>query len=151
MLATLFSEMASLFDDEYFHIGADEVNANCWQQDDHIGSVMREQKLSITDLIQTYEDRVQTLVRSLGKTVMHWEDILTRDFRLNIDKRSVVQVRIFCSFSFSCSLVVFFCSYLLFPGLGLPLYCLLYTVVTSHLFYHSPLGVAEWRERQAIG
>jgi hexosaminidase len=78
-------EMASLFPDQYFHIGGDEVNGKQWDANPNIQAFMRAHGLKSNQDLQAYfNTRVQKIVSKHGKTMVGWDEILRPDLPKDI-------------------------------------------------------------------
>lgn len=76
-LEKLYTEMASLFPDEYFHIGGDENTGRDWQNTPHIKAFMQAKGMKAYMELQTYfNKRLLPIVRKTGKIMMGWDEIL---------------------------------------------------------------------------
>ncbi|MCW3118371.1 MAG: beta-N-acetylhexosaminidase [Chitinophagaceae bacterium] len=76
-LDKLYSEMASLFPDKYFHIGGDENTGKDWEKTPHIKSFMKAHQLNAFMDLQTYfNKRILPILKKNGKTMMGWDEIL---------------------------------------------------------------------------
>jgi hexosaminidase len=76
-LDKLFTEMASLFPDNYFHIGGDENTGKDWENTPHIKAFMKEKGMKTFMELQTYfNKRILPIVKKNGKTMMGWDEIL---------------------------------------------------------------------------
>jgi hexosaminidase len=76
-LDRFFGEMATLFPDEYVHIGGDESNGKDWAANPAIVHFMQEHQLKDTQALQAYFNlRVQTLLKKHGKQMVGWDEIL---------------------------------------------------------------------------
>lgn|GEM_PF-25685 len=76
-LDKLFTEMAALFPDAYFHIGGDENTGKDWQRTPHIRAFMRSHGMKEYMDLQTYFNRrVEPILRRNGKNMMGWDEIL---------------------------------------------------------------------------
>jgi hexosaminidase len=76
-LDKLFTEMSSLFPDEYFHIGGDENNGVHWKANASIQSFMGKNKISSVLDLQTYfNNRLIKSIQKLNKKMVGWEEIL---------------------------------------------------------------------------
>ena len=76
-LKELFSEVAELFPGRYVHLGGDEAPKQRWQNCPHCQARIKKQGLAGEEALQGW--LVQTLVqhlKSLGKTVIGWDEIL---------------------------------------------------------------------------
>lgn len=70
-------EMASLFPDECYHFGGDEVRPKRWQENAAIQAFMRERGFAtIADLQAHFSARVAAIVEKHGKTVIGWDEVL---------------------------------------------------------------------------
>ena len=77
-LDNLFSEIAPLFPDEYFHIGGDENEGKHWNENKEIQKFKRQHKLKTNHDLQTYFNiRLEKILNKLGKKLMGWDEILT--------------------------------------------------------------------------
>ncbi len=76
-LAGFFAEMATLFPDDYVHIGGDENTGVDWANNPEILAFMREHGLTTTAALQAYfSRRVAKILAGLGKRVIGWNEIL---------------------------------------------------------------------------
>lgn len=77
-LDNLFSEIAPLFPDEYFHIGGDENEGKHWDENESIQKFKKEQGLKTNHDLQTYFNiRLEKILNRLGKKLMGWDEIMT--------------------------------------------------------------------------
>jgi hexosaminidase len=84
-LDTLIGEMASLFPDQFFHIGGDEVNGKEWDANPKIQAFMHAYGLKDNNDLQAYfNQRVQRIVAKHGKTMLGWDEILRPDLPKSI-------------------------------------------------------------------
>jgi hexosaminidase len=87
-LAKLFMEMASLFPDEYFHIGGDENTGKDWEAVPHIKAFMQAHGMKTTMDLQTYfNQRLLPIIRKCGKKMMGWDEV----FHPGLPKEIVIQ------------------------------------------------------------
>ena len=76
-LETLFSEVAQVFPDEFFHIGGDEVHPEWWDSDDRVQAFARAQGLKSVPEIQNYfSGRIFQILSRLGKKPIAWDEVL---------------------------------------------------------------------------
>jgi hexosaminidase len=76
-LDKVFTEVAKLFPFEYIHVGGDECAKNFWEQSDAVKALMKKEKLTTMEEVQSYfEKRVEKIVESKGKKVIGWDEIL---------------------------------------------------------------------------
>ena len=79
-LDRLFGEMAELFPDAYFHIGADEVNGVQWQQNAAIQAFMKQHSLPDGHaLLGYFTRRAFAILRNHGKIPIGWDEVLAGD------------------------------------------------------------------------
>jgi hexosaminidase len=77
-LETLFSEIAPLFPDEYFHIGGDENEGKHWDSNIEIQEFKKKHNLKDNHQLQTYFNiKLEKILKGLGKKLMGWDEILT--------------------------------------------------------------------------
>ena len=88
-LDRFYGEMASLFPDEYVHIGGDEVSSKThWNGNAHIQQFMRDHGLKDSHALQGYfNQRLQQLLARHGKKVVGWDEVLRED----LDRKTVIQ------------------------------------------------------------
>jgi len=78
ILSDLFGEMATLFPDQYIHIGGDENEGKHWDENEEIQVFMRKHDLQTNHDLQTYFNiRLAEILAKHGKSVMGWEEIMT--------------------------------------------------------------------------
>ncbi|MBG7631491.1 MAG: family 20 glycosylhydrolase, partial [Bacteroidetes bacterium] len=78
ILSDLFGEMATLFPDQYIHIGGDENEGKHWDENEEIQVFMRKHDLQTNHDLQTYFNiRLEEILAKYGKSVMGWEEIMT--------------------------------------------------------------------------
>ncbi|HVM86737.1 MAG TPA: family 20 glycosylhydrolase [Puia sp.] len=88
-LEKLFSEMSSLFPDEYFHIGGDENTGKDWENTPHIKSFMQARGMKKYMDLQTYfNKKILPIVQGLGKKMIGWDEILQPGIPLGVTIQS---------------------------------------------------------------
>lgn len=79
-LQGLFSEMAGLFPDEYFHIGGDELDGKHWSASPNIQEFIRQHGLKDNaGLHAWFNQRIQKIVTGLDRKMLGWDEILHPD------------------------------------------------------------------------
>jgi hexosaminidase len=79
-LDTLLAEVASLFPDEYFHIGGDENTGRDWKRNDSIQRFMKAKGLKSTVALQNhFNRRVQAILAKSGKKTIGWDEVLMQE------------------------------------------------------------------------
>lgn len=77
-LKNLFTEIAPLFPDEYFHIGGDENEGKHWDENESIQKFKKKHGLKTNHDLQTYFNiKLEKILKKLGKKLMGWDEILT--------------------------------------------------------------------------
>ena len=77
-LENLFTEIAPLFPDEYFHIGGDENAGKHWTSNKHITAFKKKHNLKSNHDLQTYFNiKLEKILLKLGKKLMGWDEIMT--------------------------------------------------------------------------
>lgn len=75
-LDKFFAEMASIFPDQYFHVGGDESNGRQWSHNPKILAFMKEHKIATTEALQVYfNQRIEALLEKHGKKMVGWDEI----------------------------------------------------------------------------
>ena len=79
-LDNFIGEMATLFPDEYLHIGGDESKGKEWRENPQIVHFMETHGLKSTQALQAYfNSRLQGLLKKHGKQMVGWDEILSPD------------------------------------------------------------------------
>lgn len=76
-LDKFFTEMASLFPDEYFHIGGDEVKPDHWKNNPDIQKFMVNNNIKDEHDLQAYfNKRILKILQKNNKKMVGWDEIL---------------------------------------------------------------------------
>ncbi|WP_299549293.1 family 20 glycosylhydrolase [Seonamhaeicola sp.] len=79
-LENLFSEMAPLFPDDYFHIGGDENEGKHWDENETIQAFKEQHGLKTNHDLQTHFNiKLEKILSKLNKKLMGWDEIMTPD------------------------------------------------------------------------
>lgn len=74
------AEMVTLFPDDYFHIGGDEVMATDWEENKKIQQYMEANQLANSHELQAhFNQRLQQIIAKNGKIMLGWDEILHPD------------------------------------------------------------------------
>ncbi|WP_298238554.1 family 20 glycosylhydrolase [uncultured Algibacter sp.] len=77
-LDKLFTEMAALFPDAYFHIGGDENEGKHWDENEDIQAFMVANNLETNHDLQTYFNiKLEKILKKSEKNLMGWDEIMT--------------------------------------------------------------------------
>ncbi|WP_117624645.1 beta-N-acetylhexosaminidase [Neotamlana nanhaiensis] len=86
-LENLFTEIAPLFPDAYFHIGGDENAGKHWNENEAIQQFKADNNLATNHDLQTYFNiRLEKILNKLGKHLVGWDEIMTP----NMPKTAVI-------------------------------------------------------------
>jgi len=87
IIEAVFTEMATLFPDSYFHIGGDENAGKHWDSNEIIQQFKKDNKLKTNHDLQTYFNiRIQKILQKNNKIMMGWDEI----FQPNLPKDVVI-------------------------------------------------------------
>ena len=76
-IARFLGEMATLFPDQYLHIGGDETPAPDWKSNPRILAFKQQHNLADNDALQSYfNQRVLKILTGLNKRMVGWDEIL---------------------------------------------------------------------------
>jgi hexosaminidase len=76
-LTDVVTQLAQLFPFPYLHTGGDECPKNYWEKDPAVLALMKQEGLKNQDEVQSYfEKRLEKIVRSQGKKMIGWDEIL---------------------------------------------------------------------------
>lgn len=76
-LDKVFTEVAALFPFGYIHAGGDECYHGYWEKDPDCQALMQKEGLKTTHELQSYfTKRVEQIVKSKGKKLIGWDEIL---------------------------------------------------------------------------
>ncbi|EGD80749.1 hypothetical protein PTSG_01337 [Salpingoeca rosetta] len=94
VLRNVTSEVAALFSDEYFHLGYDEINFNCWKQDASVQRYLKEHNVTINELLLTFFKNQRDMLHDVApaKKRLYWEEASKQNPPLPLDKSTIVQV-----------------------------------------------------------
>ena len=74
-LAELLTEMSSRFEDDFFHIGGDEVDGSCWGANKDVQEFCKAHNITSSAALQMYfEKKIVEQLVDLGKTPVIWEE-----------------------------------------------------------------------------
>lgn len=80
IIEDVFTEMAALFPDTYFHIGGDENKGKHWNENKKIEAFKKQHGFETNHELQNYFNvKVLDILKKHGKIMMGWEEILQDD------------------------------------------------------------------------
>jgi hexosaminidase len=84
-LDEFIGEMSSVFPDQFFHIGGDEVNGKDWDRNPKIQEFMQAHRLKNNADLQAYfNEHLLKILTKHGKTMAGWDEILRPDLPKSI-------------------------------------------------------------------
>ncbi|CAI6370437.1 unnamed protein product [Macrosiphum euphorbiae] len=90
-IRTLLSEVSELFQDNYLHLGGDEVDSSCWTTNKKIQHFMERNNMkNVLELKDYYFANIFNITRSLETVPIVWEEIF--DENIHLDPKAVVHV-----------------------------------------------------------
>ena len=79
-LEQIFTELASVFPDQYVHIGGDEVHPAWWREDPAVAALQQTHGLEDMQAVQNYfTTRLVGLLAGIGRKVVGWDEVLHAD------------------------------------------------------------------------
>ncbi|KAJ5899901.1 hypothetical protein N7495_004645 [Penicillium taxi] len=95
VVENVYTELSGMFQDHWFHVGADEIQAGCYNFSTHVTAWFAEDpSRTYNDLAQYWVDHAVPIFRSAGphRRLMMWEDIyLSADSAHTVPKDIVLQ------------------------------------------------------------
>lgn len=89
----LLQEVTSVFTDDFFHLGGDEVSFDCWNSSEAVTLWMQQHGVSsFYDLQGYYEQRMQIIVSSFQKSSVYWNEVINDISAFPLSKDAVIQV-----------------------------------------------------------
>jgi hexosaminidase len=83
-LEKLFSEMSTLFPDEFFHVGGDEVSGKHWMNDPEIQKYMADNKIkNVVELQFIFTKKIESIVKKINRKMLAWDEVLNEDKDIN--------------------------------------------------------------------
>ncbi|KAH6827000.1 beta-hexosaminidase 2 [Perilla frutescens var. hirtella] len=76
-------DVVSMFPDEFYHAGADEITPNCWKIDPSIQSFLSKNG-TLSQVLELFINSTLPYILSLNRTVVYWEDVLL-DAKVNVN------------------------------------------------------------------
>ncbi|XP_053617094.1 beta-hexosaminidase subunit beta-like [Plodia interpunctella] len=84
ILRELLNEVQSLFPDEYFHIGGDEVDLNCWLSNPDVIEYIKQHNVTEDQLHGIFMKNVLPLLKP-NSTAIVWQEVFDENVSLNKD------------------------------------------------------------------
>lgn len=91
-IETFFKEIRSVFQDEYIHLGGDEVSFNCWKSNPNINAWMKMSNITgdYAKLEEIYVQKVLNISAKVGFNYIIWQEVIDNGCTVNPD--TVVEI-----------------------------------------------------------
>ncbi|XP_010037508.2 beta-hexosaminidase 2 [Eucalyptus grandis] len=84
VLKNVIRDVVTLFPDQFYHAGADEIIPGCWKADPTIQAFLSSGG-TLSQLLETFVNSTLPYILSLNRTAVYWEDVLL-DPIIKVDK-----------------------------------------------------------------
>jgi N-acetyl-beta-hexosaminidase len=75
VLKKIIDELSNVFKSEYFHIGADEISVDKWNECERCQKMMAEKKFTDVSQLKSYfVENISSFLKQKGKKVLVWDD-----------------------------------------------------------------------------
>ena len=83
--------LSNVFDDEYIHVGGDEVNMDCWKNDTAIAKWMEQMGMNATvEAYDYFEQKLLNIVQDAERIPIVWQEVF--NLNLSITDETIVDV-----------------------------------------------------------
>ncbi|UYV75455.1 HEXB [Cordylochernes scorpioides] len=91
-IESFLSEITSVFKDDYFHVGGDEVSFKCWKSNPDLQEFMKKQGYGddYAKLESYYINKVLELMKELKRNTIVWQEVF--DNKVELTKETIVHV-----------------------------------------------------------
>ena len=79
-----------IFPDNYYHMGGDEVNTDCWKTTARIVDWMKSQNMTDHDTYKYFVKKVHEYVTENKRNGIYWEEVWL-NFRTDLDKDTIIE------------------------------------------------------------
>ncbi|EFQ99950.1 beta-hexosaminidase [Nannizzia gypsea CBS 118893] len=95
VMENIYAELSALFEDDFYHLGGDELQPNCYKFSSHITKWLADHPSStLNDLLQAYVDRLfPALKKRKDRRFITWEDMFLSEniHAKNMPKDTIMQ------------------------------------------------------------
>lgn len=77
-------DVVSMFPDQFYHAGADEITPNCWKIDPSIQAFLSNNG-TLSQILEIFVNSTLPYIVSLNRTAIYWEDVLL-DANVNVPR-----------------------------------------------------------------
>ena len=89
------SEMVNIFEDDYIHVGGDEVvdfSFNCWNNTPSIQQYMDQYNVTLYDLYSMFETNTFNILHKYNKKPIVWDDVFIEIPNVLSNKQTIIQI-----------------------------------------------------------
>ncbi|KAG1851814.1 glycoside hydrolase family 20 protein [Suillus tomentosus] len=89
--ASLLTNIAKTLPSHYFSTGGDEINKNCYADDDHTQQQLKRTGMTLTGALDTFTQTTHGALIAQGKTPVVWEE-MALDWNITLSNETIVMV-----------------------------------------------------------
>ncbi|KAL3629635.1 Beta-hexosaminidase 2 [Castilleja foliolosa] len=82
VVKNVIHDVVSMFPEQFYHAGGDEITPNCWKNDTSIQKFLSNNG-TLSQILEKFVDHTLPYIVSLNRTVVYWEDVLL-DANINV-------------------------------------------------------------------
>jgi len=93
LLDALFGEVATIFTDNQIHLGGDEVNPDCWNDNLKVKAWMKSHNMTTFEQLQSYfEQQVFSIISNKKRDPIVWEEVFTNRGNWSMPPNAIIEV-----------------------------------------------------------
>jgi hexosaminidase len=91
VLQDVVSDVSSIFSNtSLFHFGFDEVNNNCWTSDPSVAAYLKENNLTVPEMLAQFFSRERKMLES-GVNAVYWDEVVSAGLHTTLGPDDIVQ------------------------------------------------------------
>lgn len=91
IVKAVVKQISQLFPSKYLHIGGDEVNIPCWEENKNLMKWSIAKNLTLLEIYQSFEADIIQYTKTLNKIPIVWQGIQDANAIQSNDKTTVIQ------------------------------------------------------------